>query len=138
MKPEIKSINKRISTYRKLAGYTQQTAAEALGIKKSTYARMELHGNPTPDMLVRLAKLYNVSVNLFLYGVDKSEKEEPKKPKPDVRLKDDIRIFAENPDIVLSTNEKNLVKVYRELPKKDKDEVLSFINSLYKNAKGNG
>ena len=138
MKQEIKPINKRISQYRKLAGYTQQTAAEALKIKKNTYARMELHGNPTPEMLVKLAALYRVSPNLLLFGVDGGETEDLRKPKEPNRLSDNFPIFSREPDLVLTVNEKNCIKACRELSKEQRDEVMAYINNLYNNSKKNG
>lgn len=137
MKETIKPINKRISTYRKLAGYTQQTAADALGIKKNTYARMELHGNPTPHMLVQLAMLYKVSPNLILFGVDGGETEDLRDKSEPIRLRETPHIFDNIPktDMTLTTNERNCIKVCRELSKEQRDEVMAFINKLYNDSK---
>ncbi len=137
MKQEVKAINKRISIYRKLAGYTQQTAADALGIKKNTYARMELHGNPTPDMLVKLARLYNVSPNSILFGVDRHFLSPHEDGDTDGTRINDNNIFAEKPDLVLTTNEKNCIRACRKLTKEQQKEVMALINKLYKNTKGN-
>ena len=136
MNKETKPINKRISTYRKLAGYTQQTAADALGIKKNTYARMELHGNPKPDILAKLAVLYNVSPNLILFGVDGGQTADMRKAKDIQRLEETPRLFnASKTDITLTTNERNCIKVCRKLSKKDRDEVMALINRLYNESK---
>ncbi len=151
MKQEIKPINKRLSIYRRLAGYTQQTAAEALGMKKNTYARMELHGNPTYDMIIRLASLYKVSANLILYGTEEVEPK-PITPgptdgktifvgnpeEPDHTLKEEPHIFKPQPELVLNTNETNLIKVFRTFSKDEQNEVMAFLNKLYHKRKGNG
>ncbi|MBR4910024.1 MAG: helix-turn-helix domain-containing protein [Clostridia bacterium] len=134
MKEASKPLNKRISTYRKLAGYTQQTAADALGIKKTTYARMELHGNPTPDMLVKIAKLYNVSPMLLLFGIDSNRFEDSKPDDPPMRLSDNnINLFRPTTvtEITLTVNEKNCIKICRKLSKEQRSEVMDFINKLY-------
>ena len=138
MKQKINPINERIARYRKLAGYTQQTAADALKIKKNTYARMELHGNPTPDMLKKLAALYRVSPYLILYGVDGGQTEVIRNPEPQLpRLEDDNRpTFVHEPDLVLTTNEKTCIKVWRQLSKKNKDKVMALMNELYKENNG--
>ena len=138
MKESVKPINKRIATYRKLAGYTQQTAADALGIKKNTYARMELHGNPTPDMLVSLAKLYNISPNLILFGTDAAaENTAPSVDETkDTRLKEEPQIFRKKPDLVLTINEENCIKACRKLSKEDRNKVMELINKLYGESKG--
>ena len=136
MNKETKPINKRISTYRKLAGYTQQTAADALGIKKNTYARMELHGNPKPDILAKLAVLYNVSPNLILFGVDGGQTADMRRETEIQRLEETPHIFnATKTDITLTTNERNCIKACRKLSKKDRDEVMALINRLYNESK---
>ena len=136
MKQDTKPINKRIATYRKLAGYTQQTAADALGLKKNTYARMELHGNPKPEILAKLAMLYNVSINLILFGVDGGQTADMQKEKEHTRLEEKPRLFdSQKTDITLTVNEKNCIKACRELSKKDRDEVMAFINKLYNKSK---
>ena len=136
MKESTKPINKRISTYRKLAGYTQQAAADALGLKKNTYARMELHGNPKPDILAKLAVLYNVSPNLILFGVDGGQTADMRKIKEIDRLEEKPQLFnTQKTDITLTVNEKNCIKVCRKLSKKDRDSVMTFINNLYNDSK---
>ena len=137
MKPEIKPVNKRISTYRKLAGYTQQTASDALGIKKNTYARMERHGNPTPDMLIRLAQLYNVSPNQILFGTPAAAKQDNNTQNETARLHEESHIFKKNPDIVLTTNEKNCIKVCRKLTKQQQKDIMALINRFYNESKEN-
>lgn len=136
MKDEIKPINKRIATYRRLAGHTQQTAAEALGMKKNTYARMELHGNPTQDIIIRLASLYNVSANLLLYGTDLIPPTEINKEPP--RLEEKPHIFENRPEPVLTTNEKNCIKIVRTFTKEEKNQVMELINNIYQAKKRNG
>lgn len=138
MKQEINPINERIARYRKLAGYTQQTAADALKMKKNTYARMELYGNVSSDMLIKLAALYKVSPYLILYGVDGGHTEVIRNPEPPQnRLGDDNHpILVREPDLVLTTNEKTCIKVCRELSKEDRDKVMAFINELYKKSNG--
>ena len=136
MKEEIKPINKRIATYRKLAGYTQQTAADALGLKKNTYARMELHGNPKPEILAKLAMLYNVSINLILYGIDGGQTADMKKETEITRLHERPHNFVmQKTDITLTVNEKNCIKACRKLSKKDRDQVMALINKLYSESK---
>ena len=138
MKQNIKPINKRLSTYRRLAGYTQQTAAEALGIKKNTYARMELHGNPTPDMLVRLAALYKVSPNLILFGSDGGETAANNENKQPNRLEERPQIFNRSRDLVLTVNETNCIKAVRTFTKEQQREIMALINKFYKDTNGNG
>lgn len=123
MNSNINPINKRIAVYRSFAGYTQQAAAEKLGLKKNTYARMERYGNPTPDMLKKLAALYNVSVNTLLFGTDETEGEN--------RTPSATGAVSQEKQIILSVNEQNCVKMCRNLPESMQQMVASFINNLY-------
>lgn len=137
MKQAINPINERIARYRKLAGYTQQTAADALKMKKNTYARMELYGNVSSDMLIKLAALFKVSPLMILFGVDGGQTEVIYETEPPIRLEDNNRpTLVREPDLTLTTNEKTCIKVCRELSKEDRDKVMAFINELYK--KNNG
>ena len=135
MKEQIKPINKRISTYRKLAGYTQQTAADALGIKKNTYARMELHGNPTPEMLAKLANLYTVSINMLVLGTDGGETNDLKSAGGVQRLSEAEPPLKKRAELTLTINEINCVKACRELSKEQRNEVMALINRLYSEKK---
>ena len=96
---------------------------------------MELHGNPTPDMLVRLAALYRVSPNLILFGVDGGQTVALNEIKEPVRLHEDFPMFKGEPDLVLTVNERNCVKACRELSKEARDEVMALINKLYSTKK---
>lgn len=127
-------VNQRIAEYRKLAGFTQSEAAPLLGMKRNTYARMERHGNPTPEMLKKIAELYNVSVDTILYGDNKL----PLTPaEPAYAVFESSKMmphFIEEMEqgISLTTNEKNCIRVIRLLPKSKQKEVMNYINNLYK------
>ncbi len=126
-------INKRIAMYRNLAGFTQEAAANALNMKKNTYARMERYGNPKPDMLRKLAELYNVRVDYFIYGETVlSQAAETLNQHPPLVFKDyTTPIFAtEEPYLTLTTNEKNCVKMCRNLPRDKRTEILKIINDF--------
>lgn len=56
-----------LAILRKQAGYTQETAAEALGTDRSTVAKWETGGaHPRTDKLVKLAKLYGCTVDALM------------------------------------------------------------------------
>lgn len=64
------NISERLAELRKERGYTQQKVADYLKIDRSNYSKYErgkLELNP--DMLIALAKLYNVSTD-FLLGLE--------------------------------------------------------------------
>jgi len=117
-------INQRIAGYRKLAGYTQSQAADLLGMKRNTYARMEKHGNPSPEMLKKIAEAFNVKITMLLYGKDTEELEvQPQKI-----------VFEQNGynDVLpLSPMEANIIRVVRSLPSDDVKKIVDTINELY-------
>ncbi len=121
------SVNKRIAKYRNLAGYTQETAATALGIKKSTYARMERTGNPKTELLKQLADLYRVPLDMIVYG-ERRIGFEPIVPHPAIlRDTQEIAIKTE-PPLTFSVTEKNCIKMLRRLDRDHRAELLKMIN----------
>lgn len=148
MNNKANDINMRIATYRRLAGLTQAEAANALGLKRNTYGRMELHGNPKPEMLIRLAKLYNVSVNTLLYGNDgnsggsavQDKHHETLSLDPDggavpARLHEGISPALEPTKFVPTVSEINLIKVYRFMSKDQQKQVRELMEQLYQDSK---
>ncbi len=134
-------INLRIATHRSLAGYTQTAAAQELGIKRSTYARMEKYGNPTPEMLKKIAELFNVSVNKLLYGEDDTDN-------PAVSLvtdADSLKIseplrqepfsFSNKETYIPTHKEMQIIKMYHYMSKEKQKEVRDLIETLYKENK---
>lgn len=59
-------LNEILRSYRKENNYTQQRIADYLGIDRSTYAKYESSRKPELDVIIKLAALYNISVDEFL------------------------------------------------------------------------
>lgn len=97
--PDAETINQRIKK-RINAGYNQRQAAEALGLKTSTYSQMERKGNITTDMLLKLTVLFKTDERYLLFG------EEHVAPKSDVEPKE-------------KCDEKKTVKFGPEVDKED-------------------
>ncbi len=57
-------VSKILLEWRELYGYKQQQVAEAMGVKRATYANYEC-GRRSPDIegLIRLAKFYKISLD---------------------------------------------------------------------------
>ncbi len=145
--PEIKGINSRIKLYRSYAGFTQADVARELGMKRNTYGRMELHGNPKPEILIKLAKLFNVSVEILLFGYD-SSKEKPQDEtdgassdilRPEdltakhsqMVFKEDIKSELAAPVFTPTNSEINLIKAYRSIPKAKQQEIRELLERFY-------
>ncbi len=132
------TINQRIGIYRRLAGLSQAKAAEKLGMKCSTYSQMERRGKISTQMLLKLAAAYNVHPDELLYGNENIIKpnvpaEEPKPIKEPITPP--ISPKTESPVMILTNSEENMIKIVRNLPRADRDEVLAFIEKMYKKNK---
>ncbi len=64
----MESINKRITYYREKAGYTKRQMAEKMGLKYTTYCRMENEGKIFVENLKILADVLDVDERVLLYG----------------------------------------------------------------------
>ena len=63
------SLNRRLKYHRTKAGMTQESVANALGIRATNYAKYESgERSPKDDRLVELAKILNTSYNALLIG----------------------------------------------------------------------
>ena len=141
MQKEISDVNKRIKHYRILAGYTQETAAQALDMKKNTYAYMERYGNPSPEILMKLSQLYNVSVSEIFYGKINTRPIDPppfpvdlitpEDPAPIIRQPEPV-VPKSEPPLILTAHEKGMMKIFRQLSSEDRKNVMNFINDIYK------
>ena len=125
-------INKRIARYRNLAGYTQERAAVALNINRNAYARMERAGSPRPEMLKKLALLYNVPAEVLLYG-EVSEIAVTPKSEFASQLRSGTVDFKPEDPLILTANEKNAVKLCRTRAPERRSELLKIIADYVKN-----
>lgn len=63
-------VNAKMKELRLEHGFTQQYVADALGIDRSNYSKYERGKlEPSPDMLIALTKLYNVTAD-YLLGIE--------------------------------------------------------------------
>jgi transcriptional regulator with XRE-family HTH domain len=134
MKKVIAPINERIRMYRNAAGYTQEAAAEVLGMKKNTYAHMERYGNPTPALILKLAQLYNVDVNILLSGQKQHTKTESPntsdKPEPPTRFSDYDKPLINNSSDILTATEKSVIGGFKALKPDQKRQIIELINTM--------
>lgn len=69
----IMNIGSRIKTIRKELGLTQKEFAAKIGIHHGQLARYEIGGStPSIDILTKMADFCEVSIDYFVYGVDKT------------------------------------------------------------------
>lgn len=131
---DIKSpINERIRRYRHAAGYTQDAAAAALGMKKNTYAHMERYGNPSSMLILKLAQLYNVDVMVLLSGEERTKSEhlnikDSNETPP--RFSDYDKPTVDLPTDILTATEKSVIGGFKALKPDQKREIIELINSM--------
>ena len=135
------TINERIALYRKMASLTQTEVAEKMGMKYSTYSQMERKGTISAERLRALADILGVRPEVLLYGKEEkasgeldftaAHTEAPQTLRQPVNFNDG---FSPAP-FVANRKEENILKILRNLPKSDYDEVIEFINKKYKESK---
>lgn len=132
------SINQRIALYRKLANLTQTEAAEKLGMKCSTYSQMERKGSISADKLIALADIFGVTPETLLYDPpargylnftpnESLGREQVRQPEPTITT--DPSYF------VVTHKEESIVKILRNLPRDDYEEIIGLINEKYQTSK---
>ena len=105
--------------FRKAHKLTQEQVANILKIKRSTYAYYERNVIPSPEILSKLAFIFNITVHELMYG----------KPDPNnARLVNTLG--STDPDIeeihayaALNKQERSFISNYRLLPENLKDKV---------------
>ncbi len=135
------TVNQRVAIYRKMANLTQTEAAERLGMKSSTYSQMERKGNISVEKLFAIASAFGVNPEVLLHDPMELKNEAPAavtststEPMPTV-LREPVITPEARPPFIITKNEENLLTVLRNLPKSDYDDVRSYINEKYRNAK---
>lgn len=136
------TINQRIALYRKLANLTQTEAAEKMGMKCSTYSQMERKGSISAERLLALADIFGVKPDVLLYDTKfqspgqvnflSNESATGSQLRQSVPFSDTN--FGPSPFIV-THKEESIIKILRNLPKSDYDEIISLINQKYKESK---
>ncbi|MEE1240075.1 MAG: helix-turn-helix domain-containing protein [Acutalibacteraceae bacterium] len=135
-----KSINQRIAMYRKMANLTQTEVAEKMGMKCSTYSQMERKGSISSERLLALAEILGVTPEMLLYDpTDNKKLDFSGTEKAASTLSQNNNPFGDSsygPAPFITTHkEERIIKIIRNLPKPQYDEVIDFINSKYKESK---
>ncbi len=119
-------INKRVIQYRKQKHLTQSEVAERIGMKSSTYSQMERVGDISAERVVRLAEIFGVRPEWILLG----EPEDTPENESGIDVAQQPKITIPEPEpFVLTNMEMSIIKIIRNLKKKEKEEVINFIQS---------
>lgn len=122
--------------YRQNSGLTQKQVADALHIERTTYTYYET-GKTLPSIftLMKLAKIYNVSVEQLMPNSAEEQLEVSDSDFSESQREENLTVYAvkkaNNEKIYsLSNEEQNLIIRYRILPDKIKEEVTQTIENL--------
>ena len=110
-------LKEQMRKFREDRNYSHQYVAQYLQLTRSAYTNYE-NGFRLPDIFIldKLARLYNVSIEAFLYP-----------PTLYNSFKELLNLSYDHdrvPDIQLDENEKRLIYFFRQLSDRDKDELL--------------
>lgn len=120
-----KAIGERLKSLRQASKMNQTQVAEVLNVKRETYASWEIgRSAPKYDTLIRIAQLYNVTLEYLLTG----ESQEPFT----IRSSNDYNsdIYSDSYVNELSGFEKTILMKIRMLNLSDKQKLANFIENL--------
>ncbi len=112
----MQNFGKRIKELRQSAGMTQQQLAERIWVSKAAISNYELYDrNPSPEILIKLAKVFHVSTD-YLLGVEDEET-------PTLKLNDltdeDIQILK---DVAALLRKKNIAHSHSKGKKHEQEQ----------------
>ncbi len=89
-------IAQRLQELRKKAGYSQEQAAEMLGISRQAVSKWETgQGKPEIDNIIKMKEIYNVSSDYILFGTEqKAITPKPEKKNLSKEYREAIGIIA--------------------------------------------
>lgn len=114
---------------------TQKDVADALGIKRDTYARYETDTDLQLPIIKKLCELYQISSDYLIFGKNDNTynfNDNPLMRQPLFGTKIDYNTNIDSDELTLSEDEIELIKMYRELPDSKKDYVQSNIRDISK------
>ncbi len=114
---------------------TQKDVADALEVKRDTYARYETDTDMPLPIIKKICELYNITSDYLIFGNDNYAYNISNKSRvyqPTFSTKIGYNTDLDNDKLVLSEDEIELIKLYRELPDSKKDYVQSNIRDIKK------
>ena len=135
-----KLINQRIALYRKMANLTQTEVAEKMGMKCSTYSQMERKGSISSERLLTLSKILGVKPEMLLYDSSEDKKIDFSGNEISAstlnQTNNPFSTGSYRPAPFIATHkEESIIKILRNHPKPQYDEVINFIDAKYKESK---
>lgn len=130
------TINERMASVRKLNGYNQADAAQAFGLKNSTYAQRERRGEISCEFLVKFCEFFEVDICLMLYG-EKQGKEEntTSLPQPMSRPKLPENLPGLPKEIKFGPSQRSLLIILHHFTEPQRKAVYKFVEKMQRTKK---
>ncbi len=114
---------------------TQKDVADALEVKRDTYARYETDTDLPLPIIKKICELYHITSDYLIFGDNSytysvNEKQQIYQPRFGTTI--DYNANIDSDEIILSEDEIELIKLYRELSDSKKDYVQSNIRDIGK------
>ncbi len=134
------NINKRIREYREKAKMTQEEAGAILGLKRNAYSAKEGKGKFTVGEVLALSQAMDIDSDLIIHGAKKLDfspveptiltVNDPFKETPFLSEGPKITITYETGNFEITHEEKNIVKIFRNLDDEAKNKVRNLLLEL--------
>lgn len=132
------SINERIKKYRTEKKISQKELGEAIGMKMNAYSRMEREGNISVEDALAIAQVLGIDPDLLIYGEKPFEfatieptvlvAEDPYKNANFLSDSPTVTLTYMSGDFEISNEEKNLIKIFRNLDDDKKQAVRDLLS----------
>ena len=123
------TVRDMLIAYRKKNDLRQQDVAKALGLyDSSTYRSWETgRSSPKPDMLVKIAQMYNISLDTLMGNTARSGDNRFSIASGNKYNED---VYGDRYLSKLQNNERLIIMKYRQLNSEDKEKVGEFIENI--------
>ena len=124
-------IGQRLVELRKKVNKTQTGIADAIEIKRDTYARYETDTELPLTILKKLCELYNVTSDYIIFGNESSVYNVGNNSRvyqPTFSTKIDYNSNIDNEEWILTEEEQKLIKNFRELSEAKKQGILLMLS----------
>lgn len=106
---------------------TQKDVADALEVKRDTYARYETDTDLPLPIIKKICELYRITSDYLIFGENSytySVNEKPRIYQPAFSTKIDYNTNIDSDELILTEEEIKLIKGFRELPDSKKKGIL--------------
>ncbi len=131
------TVNMRIRKARKDKHFSQKQLGEILNIKCSTYSQKERSGSFSVEMALKIAEILQADPYYIIFGEPQEKLFDNSEVAPDILTANEPKTFIElirarQEELILTHNEKLIIRNLRMLKEKDRSDVIKYIESKRK------